>query len=72
VPADSGANALSRDPKWSREFLIRRADRLLLGSDYLSPDQQVPQFEILAQMRLPADVRKEIDDANAARPPGID
>jgi hypothetical protein len=67
LSAGSGANALSRDPKWAREFLIRRADRLLYGSDYLSPDQRVPQFEILEQMHLPADVRKKIDYANAAR-----
>jgi hypothetical protein len=72
LSAGSGANAISRDPKWGREFLIRRADRLLLGTDYLSPDQPVPQFEILAGMELPALVRRKIDYANAARLLGIE
>ena len=72
LSAGSGANAISRDPKWGREFLIRRADRLLFGSDYLTPEQTVPQFEILEGMKLPAEVRKKVDYANAARLLGIE
>ncbi|HEX4149489.1 MAG TPA: amidohydrolase family protein [Pirellulales bacterium] len=67
LSAGSGANALARDPKWGREFLIRRADRLLFGTDYLSPDQPIPQFEILERMQLPDELRRQFGSANAVR-----
>ncbi len=54
LSAGSGANAISRDPVFGREFLIRRQDRLMFGTDYLQPGQPVPQFQILASLKLPA------------------
>jgi hypothetical protein len=41
---------------FGREFLIRRADRLLFGTDYLTPDQDIPQFGLFDQFDLPGDV----------------
>jgi predicted TIM-barrel fold metal-dependent hydrolase len=62
-----GYCAIARDPKFGRAFLIRRADRLLFGTDFLMADQEVPQFELLASMRLPTDVENKIYRANAVR-----
>ena len=67
LSAGSGANAIGRDREFGRGFLIRRADRLLFGTDYLKPGQDVPQFELLAGLDLPADVRARIERGNAAR-----
>jgi predicted TIM-barrel fold metal-dependent hydrolase len=46
LSATGGAEAISRDLKFGREFLLRRADRLVFGSDYFSPGQKVLQFEL--------------------------
>jgi predicted TIM-barrel fold metal-dependent hydrolase len=56
LSAGSGANAIRRDTKFGRDFLIRRADRLMFGTDFLAPGQDVPQFDILGVLNLPADV----------------
>lgn len=65
LSAGSGANAISRDREFGRAFLIRRADRLLFGTDYLKPGQPVPQFELMTSIDLPADVRAKIERGNA-------
>lgn len=67
LSAGSGAGALKRDMKFAREFLIRRADRVVFGTDYLAPKQPVPQFEVLAQLDLPADVAAKVFRDNARR-----
>ena len=67
ISEPGGAIALTRDPAFAREFVLRRADRLLFGSDYLTPEQQIPQFEILAAMNLPDDVQYKIHRGNAIR-----
>jgi len=67
LSAGSGANALSRDRDFASEFLIRRADRLLFGTDYLARRQAVPQFDLFDQIDLPPAVRKKIERGNAAR-----
>jgi predicted TIM-barrel fold metal-dependent hydrolase len=71
LSAGSGAGALRRDRKFGQEFLIRRADRLLFGTDYLRHGQDVPQFELLASFELPADVRARIERGNASQLLGI-
>lgn len=71
LSAGSGANAISRDKKFGREFLIRRADRLMFGTDFLAPGQPVPQFEILSAMELPAEVQAKIFRDNARRLIGL-
>jgi predicted TIM-barrel fold metal-dependent hydrolase len=67
ISEPGGAIALTRDPAFAREFVLRRADRLLFGSDYLAPGQHIPQFEILAGMNLPDDVQYKIHRGNAIR-----
>ena len=67
LSAGSGANAIGRDPGFGLGFLLRRADRLLFGTDYLKPGQDVPQFKLLAGIDLPADVRVKIERGNAAK-----
>lgn len=62
-----GAIALTRDPAFARAFVLRRADRLLFGSDYLAPGQEIPQFAILAAMNLPDDAQFKIHRGNAIR-----
>jgi len=67
LSAGSGAGAITRDPKFGREFLIRRADRLMFGTDFLSPGQDVPQLTLYRQLDLPAQVQAKIFRDNARR-----
>ena len=72
LSAGSGANSISRDLDFGREFLIRRQDRLLFGTDYLAPGQEVPQFKLFEEtMKLPKKVQKKIFKENARRILGI-
>jgi len=65
LSAGSGAGAITRDPAFGREFLIRRADRLMFGTDYLAPDQDVPQLTLYRQVDLPAQVHAKLFRDNA-------
>jgi hypothetical protein len=67
LSAGSGAGAIGRDLEFSRAFLIRRADRLMFGTDFLSPGQAVPQFEVFEKLDLPDDVRAKISRENARK-----
>jgi predicted TIM-barrel fold metal-dependent hydrolase len=67
LSAGSGAGAISRDLQFGREFLIRHADRLMFGTDFLSPGQNVPQFELFSKLDLPEEVRRKIYRENALR-----
>lgn len=71
LSATAGAEAIGRDPKFGREFLIRRADRLVFGTDYFSPGQNVRQFELYEQLDLPDDVARKIFRDNARKILGI-
>lgn len=62
-----GHKALARDPEFAREFVIRRADQLLFGTDYLMAGQTVPQFELLDGLKLPDDVQYKVYRGNALR-----
>ncbi len=65
LSAGSGANAIARDREFGAAFLVRRSNRLLFGTDYLKPGQDVPQFELLTSFDLPADIRAKIERENA-------
>jgi len=67
LSAGSGANAIARDREFGRAFLIRRQDRLLFGTDYLAPGQEVPQFELYESLDLPDSVKAKIFRENARR-----
>jgi predicted TIM-barrel fold metal-dependent hydrolase len=71
LSAGSGAGAISRDEKFGREFLIRRADRLMFGTDYLHPGQDVPQLELFAKIDLPAEVAAKVFRDNARKLLGL-
>ncbi len=71
LSAGSGANAIGRDLEFGRKFLLRRADRLVFGTDFLSPGQAVPQFELLTKLDLPSDVQAKIFRGNARRLLGL-
>lgn len=71
LSAGSGSNAILRDVEFGREFLVRRADRLMFGTDYLMPGQQVPQLSMYKEIELPEDVRTKIFHGNAERVFGI-
>jgi predicted TIM-barrel fold metal-dependent hydrolase len=67
LSAGSGANAISRDTEFGREFMLRRQDRLMFGTDYLQPGQEVPQFALFDSLKLPAEVEAKIFKGNAER-----
>ena len=73
LSAGSGAGAISRDLAFGREFLIRRQDRIMFGTDYLAPGQAVPQFELFEQTLtdLPAMVKAKVFRENARRLLGL-
>ncbi|MBP86687.1 MAG: amidohydrolase [Planctomycetaceae bacterium] len=66
LSAGSGANSISRDLEFGREFLIRRQNRIMFGTDFLAPEQDVPQFELFEQkLTLPPEVAEKIFRSNA-------
>jgi len=71
LSAGSGANSMSRDLEFGREFLIRRQDRVCFGTDYLQPGQAVPQFQLFEDLKLPAEVDAKICRKNAERLLGL-
>lgn len=62
-----GFTAIKRDLDFGRKFMIRRADRLLFGTDYLMVDQEVPHFALHDSLSLPDDVQYKIFRGNAIR-----
>ena len=73
LSAGSGEGAISRDLAFGREFLIRRQDRLMFGTDFLAPAQGVPQFELFEQKLtdLPAEVKAKVFRDNARKLLGL-
>jgi predicted TIM-barrel fold metal-dependent hydrolase len=73
LSAGSGAGAIDRDLEFGREFLIRRQDRVMFGTDFLAPKQGVPQFELLEQKLadLPAEVKAKVFAGNARKLLGL-
>lgn len=67
LSASSGVAAISRDMKFGREFIIRRADRLVFGTDFHLPGQTVKQFELYERLNLPSDVANKVFRQNARR-----
>jgi len=67
LSAGSGNNSIARDLEFGSEFLIRRQDRIMFGTDYLAEGQYVPQFELFEKLGLPADVEQKIFKGNATR-----
>jgi predicted TIM-barrel fold metal-dependent hydrolase len=73
LSAGSGAGALARDLEFAREFMVRRQDRIMFGTDFLAPMQDVPQFELFEQKLadLPVDVKAKVFRDNARKLLGL-
>ena len=67
LSAGSGHNAIARDWAFGEAFLERRHTRLLFGTDFLRPDQPIPQFEMFAKANLSEKARRAIAYENASR-----
>ncbi len=67
LSAGSGHGAIRRDLKFGRGFLVRNADKVLFGTDYLAEKQTVNQFELFEEIDLPDSVREKIFKLNAKR-----
>jgi len=67
LSAGSGLNAMTRDPEFARGFVLRRADRLLWGTDYLAPGQECGQLSFFKELGIPEDVQQKIFRDNARR-----
>ncbi len=68
LSAGSGANSISRNLEFGREFLIRNQDRIMFGTDFLSPGQNVPQFELFEKkLELPVEVQEKVFRSNARK-----
>lgn len=65
ISAGSGYNALTRDPEFGREFMIRHQDKLLFGTDYLYPGQPTPVIKLLEEIDIPEEAREKIASGNA-------
>ncbi len=51
LSANSGCNALARDPEYAVRFLNEFHDRLLFGTDICAPDTPTPLVDFLRKMR---------------------
>jgi predicted TIM-barrel fold metal-dependent hydrolase len=71
LSAMSGNNAVTRDPAFGRAFVLRRAARLVFGTDFLADGQAVPQFGTYKKMDLPQAVQEGVFRANARRLLGL-
>lgn len=67
LSAGSGNNAIARDKTFGREFLVRRADRVMFGTDYLATNQNVPQFDLFESLDLDDETKHKIFRSNAEK-----
>ncbi len=51
LSANSGCNALKRDPEYAVQFLNEFQDRLLFGTDICAPDTPTPLVDLLLELR---------------------
>jgi predicted TIM-barrel fold metal-dependent hydrolase len=71
--SSSGAHAMLRDREFGKQFLLRRADRLLFGTDYYDPAQvDFPHFELFREFSLPEKAIAAISRGNARRLLGLE
>lgn len=62
-----GEKAITRDPAFAREFIIRNAGQLVFGTDFLMAGQEIPHFELHDSLKLPDDVQAKIFRDNAKK-----
>jgi predicted TIM-barrel fold metal-dependent hydrolase len=67
LSAYSAYNALTRDPDWTADFIARHWRKLLLGTDYLQPRQDLPILRWVREFPLSDEQRTAICGGTAAR-----
>jgi hypothetical protein len=67
LSANSGFNAITRDPEFGLEFLNRQQDKLLFGTDILKPYQPIPLLDHLQKISISPVVREKILGKNAEK-----
>jgi len=72
LSAFSGYNALTRDPDFTSGFVERHWQRMLLGTDIVSPNDELPILRWLRDLDVPEHIREAIGDGNARRLLGLD
>jgi len=65
ISAGSGYNAMTRDPEFTAGFIERHWRKLLFGTDYLSPGDELPVISWLREVPLPESIRQAIGGENA-------
>ncbi len=68
----SGFNALTRDPDFGLDFLERHQDKLLFGTDILTPGQRPGIVELVRTCAIGEAAREKICHGNARRLLGIE
>jgi len=72
LSAGSAYNALTRDPAYTPGFLERNFSKLLLGTDYLYPGQELPILQLIrGGVSLTKEHRHAITQGNAERLLGL-
>lgn len=70
--SSSGAHAVLRDRGFGETFLVRRADKLLFGTDYYDLQQRkFQQFDLFREFSVPDHVQARISRDNARRLLGL-
>jgi predicted TIM-barrel fold metal-dependent hydrolase len=67
LSAGSGYNAITRDINFGLKFLERNKNKLLFGTDYLSPNQDVRIVEFFKHIKISSSAFKLITYSNAAK-----
>lgn len=67
----SGAAAVRRDPAFAADFITDHADRLIWGSGYYVPGQNVEQFDLYHDLGLSDEVQRRVFRDNARRLIGL-
>ena len=75
LSAHSGYNALTRDPEYAVQFLTEFQDRLLFGTDIVTPDTEAPLVDFLLKMlnegQISEKVFRKISRENALKILGL-
>jgi len=67
ISAGSGYNALTRDRIYTPGFLTRNCNKLLFGTDYLYPSQELPIIDFIKTLPIDEQHRSAIIQGNAER-----
>ena len=67
LSAGSGYNAITRDPEFGYEFLLRWQDRLMFATDYLRIGQETPIIDYFKNTEMPKRVYEKITRKNAEK-----